>query len=132
MVLRTEDFFHQRLGMLCPVGAQMFWKGFEAFIRAYSTPLQPVLNSRGAAERHMGDPDFVRTGGTYPVTSIPMGQLGRFLQLQKRPWQELPRRCPRPCVACSERRSTQPRHRQCQRVRQHRGLFQGPQQAPAG
>ena len=66
------------------------YPSFEAFIRAYSTPLQPVLNSRGAAERHMSDPDFVRTGGTYPGTSIPKGQLGRFLQLQKRPWQELP------------------------------------------
>jgi hypothetical protein len=66
------------------------YPSFEAFIRAYSTPLQPVLNSRGAAERHMNDPDFVRTGGTYPGTSIPKGQLGRFLQLQKRPWQELP------------------------------------------
>ncbi len=66
------------------------YPSFEAFIRAYSTPLQPVLNSRGAAERHMNDPDFVRTGGTYPGTSVPKGQLGRFLQLQKRPWQELP------------------------------------------
>jgi hypothetical protein len=66
------------------------YPSFEAFIRAYSTPLQPVLNSRGAAERHMNDPDFVRIGGTYPGTSVPKGQLGRFLQLQARPWQELP------------------------------------------
>jgi hypothetical protein len=66
------------------------YPSFEAFIRAYSTPLQPVLRSRGAAERHMNDPDFVRTGGIYPGTSVPKGQLGRFLQLQKRPWQELP------------------------------------------
>ena len=66
------------------------YPSFEAFIRAYSTPLQPVLNSRGAAERHMNNPDFVRTGGTYPGTTVPRGQLGRFLQLQKKPWQELP------------------------------------------
>ena len=63
---------------------------FQAFIRAYSTPLQPVLNARGAAERHMRDPDFVRTGGTYPGTSIPRGQLGRFLRLQQTSWADLP------------------------------------------
>ena len=66
------------------------YPSFESFIRAYSTPLQPVLNSRGAAARHMNDPDFVRTGGTYPGTTVPRGQLGRFLQLQRRPWQEFP------------------------------------------
>jgi hypothetical protein len=66
------------------------YPSFEAFLRAYSTPLQPVLNSRGAAERHMNNPDFVRTGGTYPGTSVPKGQLGRFLQLQRTPWHELP------------------------------------------
>jgi hypothetical protein len=63
---------------------------FQAFIRAYSTPLQPVLNAQGAAKRHMSDPDFVRTGGTYPGTSIPKGQLGRFLRLQQTPWANLP------------------------------------------
>jgi hypothetical protein len=66
------------------------YPSFESFIRAYSTPLQPVLNSRGAAERHMNDPDFVRTGGTYPGTTVPRGQLGRFLKLQRTPWPELP------------------------------------------
>jgi hypothetical protein len=66
------------------------YPSFEAFLRAYSTPLQPVLQSRGAAERHMNDPDFVRTGGTYPGTSVPKGQLGRFLRLQKTSWQDLP------------------------------------------
>ena len=38
----------------------------------------------------MNNPDFVRTGGTYPGTSVPKGQLGRFLRLQRTPWQELP------------------------------------------
>jgi hypothetical protein len=66
------------------------YPSFAAFIRAYSTPLQPVLNSRGAAERHMNDPDFVRTGGTYAGSTVPRGQLGRFLKLQGRPWPELP------------------------------------------
>jgi hypothetical protein len=63
---------------------------FQEFIRAYSTPLQPVLHNKGAARRHMNNPDFVRTGGTYPGTDIPKGQLGRFLQLQQRPWSDLP------------------------------------------
>lgn len=62
---------------------------FQAFIRAYSTPLQSMLKSRGAAQRHMDNPDFVRTGGTYPGTSVPKGQLGRFLKLQRTPWAEL-------------------------------------------
>jgi hypothetical protein len=66
------------------------YPSFAAFLRAYSTPLQPVLNSRGAAERHMNSPDFVRTGGTYPGTSVPKGQLGHFLRLQRTPWPELP------------------------------------------
>jgi hypothetical protein len=70
--------------------AHTVYPTFQAFIRAYSTPLQPVLQSRGAAQRHMDDPDFVRTGGTYPATSIPKGQLGRFLRLQQRPWADLP------------------------------------------
>jgi hypothetical protein len=65
------------------------YRTFQAFIRAYSTPLQPVLNSRGAAQRHMNNPDFVRTGGTYPGTSIPKGQLGRFLRLQRTAWADL-------------------------------------------
>ena len=63
---------------------------FHQFIRAYSTPLQPSLKSSGAAKRHMNRPDFVRIGGTYPGTSIPRGQLRRFLELQARPWSQLP------------------------------------------
>jgi hypothetical protein len=63
---------------------------FHQFIRAYSTPLQPVLNSKGAARRHMNNPNFVRTGGTYDGTNIPRGQLRRFLILQATPWDQLP------------------------------------------
>lgn len=64
---------------------------FHKFLRAYSTPLQSVLHSAGAARRHMLNPTFVRAGGSYPGTSIPRGQLQRFLELQNRPWNQLPR-----------------------------------------
>lgn len=65
---------------------------FHKFIRAYSTPLQPVLNSAGAAKRHFNQPTFVKTGGFYkpPNNHIPKGQLKRFLDLQKTPWHQLP------------------------------------------
>ncbi len=64
---------------------------FHRFLRAYSTPLQRVLHSSGAARRHVHDPSFVTTGERYPGTDIPKGQLRRFLQLQERPWDKLPR-----------------------------------------
>jgi hypothetical protein len=65
---------------------------FHKFIRAYSTPLQPVLNSAKAAERHINNPNFVKTGGFYkpPNNHIPKGQLKKFLNLQKTPWHKLP------------------------------------------
>ena len=66
------------------------YPSFQAFLRAYSTPLQPVLQSRGAAQRHMDNPNFVRTGGTYPNSTVPKGQLKRFLELQATPWADLP------------------------------------------
>ncbi len=61
---------------------------FSSFIRAYSTTLQPVLRNPQAAARHMHRPpsEFVRTGGTYPGTDIPRGQLKRHLDIQKAPW----------------------------------------------
>jgi len=64
---------------------------FHQFIRAYSTPLQLVLKSWGAAKRHMHKPEFVRTGGNYapPHDNIPRGQLRRFLELQAKPWRQL-------------------------------------------
>ena len=67
-----------------------YYPTFHQFIRAYSTPLQPVLKSSGAARRHMHKPEFVRTGGIYPGTTVPRGQLQRFLKLQKTPWAQLP------------------------------------------
>lgn len=69
-----------------------YYPTFHQFIRAYSTPLQPVLKSWGAAKRHMHKPEFVRTGGYYspPHNDIPRGQLRRFLTLQATPWNQLP------------------------------------------
>lgn len=65
---------------------------FAAFIRAYSTPLQPVLRSAGAARRHMNSPDFVRAGGSYPPPNqdVPHGQLRRHLELQRATGNQLP------------------------------------------
>jgi hypothetical protein len=67
-----------------------YYPTFHQFIRAYSTPLQPVLKSWGASKRHKAD--FVRTGGFHkpPHANIPKGQLGKFLALQRRPWSKLP------------------------------------------
>lgn len=64
------------------------FRTFADFVRAYSTTLQPVLRSSGAAARHMHRPptEFIRTGGTYPGTTIPRGQLKRHLDIQKAPW----------------------------------------------
>jgi murein DD-endopeptidase MepM/ murein hydrolase activator NlpD len=68
------------------------YPSFHQFLRAYSTPLQPVLNSWGAAKRHMNKPEFVRTGGYYspPHNDIPKGQLKRHLKRQSMPWNKLP------------------------------------------
>jgi peptidase M23-like protein len=66
---------------------------FHAFLRHYSTPLQPVLHNWRAAQRHIQNPDFVRTGGTYDPPAppgIPRGQLQRFISLQQTPWEKLP------------------------------------------
>jgi hypothetical protein len=60
------------------------YKTFSDFIRAYCTPLQPYLKSKGAVERH-------RKRGT-PMVEIEPGkwQLERHVELQKRPWEKLP------------------------------------------
>jgi hypothetical protein len=67
-----------------------YYPTFHQFIRAYSTPLQPVLKSVGAAKRHAHKPEFVRTGGTYTGTDVPRGQLKQFLKLQQTAWGALP------------------------------------------
>jgi hypothetical protein len=57
---------------------------FTAFVRAYCTPLQPYLKAQGAIDRH-------RRRGT-PMVEVEPGrwQLTRHVELQERPWQELP------------------------------------------
>jgi hypothetical protein len=59
---------------------------FSSFIRSYSTPLQPVLCNAESADSHQGKPSFVPSGGTYPGTNIPRGQLRRHLEIQRKPW----------------------------------------------
>ncbi|MET7696182.1 penicillin-insensitive murein endopeptidase [Streptomyces sp. NPDC005485] len=70
-----------------------YYRTFNAFLRAYSTPLQPVLKSWGASRRNMSRPDYVRTGGTFGPPAppgIPRGQRRAYLDLQQRPWSQLP------------------------------------------
>ncbi|MCW8140948.1 MAG: hypothetical protein KIT58_18760 [Planctomycetota bacterium] len=57
---------------------------FSAFVRAYCTPLQPHLKAQGAIDRH-------RRRGT-PMVEVEPGkwQLRRHVELQERPWAELP------------------------------------------
>jgi uncharacterized protein YcbK (DUF882 family) len=62
---------------------------FSSFLRAYSTPLQPVLLNKNVAQHYMNDPRFRRLGGTYEGTNIPRGQLQHHLDLQKTPWNRL-------------------------------------------
>jgi murein DD-endopeptidase MepM/ murein hydrolase activator NlpD len=65
-----------------------YYPSFTAFIRRYSTTLQPVLANPRAAARHYqkGDSVYRRTGGFYPGTQIPKGQLIRHLRIQAAPW----------------------------------------------
>jgi hypothetical protein len=66
---------------------------FHVFIRRYSTVLQPVLKSWGAAKRHYLSAEFKKTGGNYGHKGhpeIPQGQLQRYLDLQARPWDRIP------------------------------------------
>ncbi len=65
-----------------------YYPSFTAFIRRYSTTLQPVLANPRAAARHYqkGDAVYRKTGGFYEGTQIPKGQLVRHLQIQAAPW----------------------------------------------
>jgi hypothetical protein len=69
--------------MIRPV--QKHYPTFRAFIRAYCTPLQPYLKSKGAIHRH-------RKRGT-PMVEVEPGkwQLERHVKIQERPWAELPK-----------------------------------------
>jgi len=62
---------------------------FAAFIRRYSTPLQPVL-SYGSAKHHYRKPDFVKVGGSYEEDpAVPRGQLRKHVELQRKCWGQL-------------------------------------------
>jgi len=93
----------------------LFWyrtkPDLTSFLRAYSTVLQPVLNSAGAAQRHYLSADFKRTGGTYADQKhpeIPRGQLQRHLDLQARPWEQLPEAARRLALAAMSGRIPSP------------------------
>jgi hypothetical protein len=63
---------------------------FAGFLRAYSTPLQPVLLNKSVAKHYMNDPRFRRIEGSYyEGTTIPRGQLQHHLDLQKTSWERL-------------------------------------------
>lgn len=68
---------------------------FHAFIRRYSTPLQKVLKSKGAAARHYKKKGYIKTGGSYPIDKkpigkdIPRGQIQRHRDLQEKKWHKL-------------------------------------------
>jgi hypothetical protein len=70
------------------------YPSFQAFLRAYSTPLQPVLRSWRATRRALRrGTAFVRTGDTFGPPAppgIPRGQLQQYVDLQRRPWGQLP------------------------------------------
>jgi hypothetical protein len=68
-----------------------YYNSFTKFLRAYSTPLQPVLKSPGAAARHYQKKEYIKTGGYYdpPYSYIPKGLLRRHKILQEMRWSEL-------------------------------------------
>jgi hypothetical protein len=74
------------------------YRTFNSFVQSYSTTLQPVLYSVGAAKRAIAlsqkDPrrfQYIKTGGFYKNTTIPKGQLKHHLdRIQKMTWSSLP------------------------------------------
>ncbi|MFF4049902.1 hypothetical protein ACFYZ5_24905 [Streptomyces chartreusis] len=69
------------------------YPSFHAFLRAYSTPLQPVLRSWRATRRASRNGDFIAIGGVFGPPAPPgvqMGQRQRYLELQRLPWERLP------------------------------------------
>ena len=73
------------------------YKTLAAFVQAYSTTLQPVLKSSKAAARAIKMSktkphkfQYIETGGVYPGTTIPKGQLKHHLdRIQKMTWDSL-------------------------------------------
>ncbi|MER5941467.1 penicillin-insensitive murein endopeptidase [Streptomyces sp. NPDC001928] len=69
------------------------YPSFHAFLRAYSTPLQPVLRNWRATRRAARQDDFVPIGGMFGPPAPPgvqMGQRQRYIALQRLPWERLP------------------------------------------
>jgi type VI secretion system Hcp family effector len=71
------------------------WTSLAVFLRKYSTTLQPLLNSPGAAQRvwdaYKSDPirNAVKsTKETYPGTTIYKVQYERHIKLQNKPWND--------------------------------------------
>lgn len=72
------------------------WTSFHVFLRLYSTTLQPILNSKGAAQRvwrnHNQHPDrfpIVRGEGTYKGTDIMKVQYKKHIKLQNMSWENI-------------------------------------------
>ena len=66
---------------------------FHAFLRAYSTPLQPSLRNWRAAKTACPEARVRENRTHLPTTGTarrPVGQLRQFLRLQNQPWSALP------------------------------------------
>ncbi|MEE9337455.1 MAG: D-alanyl-D-alanine carboxypeptidase family protein, partial [Methylococcaceae bacterium] len=65
-----------------------FWK----FLQNYSTTLQPVFASAGAARRHYKKPGYekVKPIKYYKSTNIPKGQIKKHSDIQKMEWEDIP------------------------------------------
>ena len=73
------------------------WTSFSVFLRKYSTTLQPLLNSAGAAERvwanNKSNPDKYPVKSiedTYPGTGIKKVQYLKHIKLQQKKWTNFP------------------------------------------
>lgn len=72
------------------------WKSFHNFLILYSTTLQPILRSKGAAQRvwrnHKKNPGkfpIVKGVGTYKGTNMQKVQYKKHIDLQKKKWEEI-------------------------------------------
>ena len=72
------------------------WKTFQNYLRLYSTTLQPMLRSRGAAQRvwnyHKKNPSkypVVVGQGTYKNSTVEKVQLKKHIDLQKKSWNRI-------------------------------------------
>ena len=75
----------------CSTGTRCLRTRCSGRSRASSAPLHhPAAGvaqfAAAARHQHLPADQYVRTGGTYPGTSIPRGQLKRHLDIQRAPW----------------------------------------------